>query len=80
MSDASADYFLNVPALLERVRKAVDEQLRQKGGMAFSIYRHAKESLGARIEGQPTVSDRFWLRLANSLVFPTLRRKSIGKN
>ena len=30
------DYFVNVPALLERVRRAVDEQLWKTGGMIFT--------------------------------------------
>jgi len=39
---ASPDYFLNVPALLERMRKAVDEQLWKTGGVALKIYSKAK--------------------------------------
>ena len=39
---SGADYFLNVPALLERMRKAVDEQLWKTGGLVLTIYRRAK--------------------------------------
>src|ERR1700720_4040950 len=42
MRAATPDYFLNVPALLERMRKAVDEQLGKTGGLALTIYSHAK--------------------------------------
>src|SRR5213078_1217961 len=36
------DYFVNVPALLERVRRAVDEQLWKTGGLALAVYTRAK--------------------------------------
>jgi long-chain acyl-CoA synthetase len=80
MRSASADYFLNVPALLERMRKAVDEQLAQTGGIALTIYSNAKEAWMNRHEGQKKFSDSVWLRLANRLVFPTIRKKMIGRN
>src|SRR5215831_8164151 len=34
-------YFLNVPQLLERMRRAVDEQVAKKGGMVATIYTRA---------------------------------------
>ena len=42
MRAAAPDYFLNVPALLERMRKAVDEQIWKTGGIVLSIYTRAK--------------------------------------
>src|ERR1700688_378553 len=39
---AAPDYFLNVPALLERMRKAVDEQLWKTGGFPLRVYTKAK--------------------------------------
>jgi long-chain acyl-CoA synthetase len=80
MRSAAADYFLNVPTLLERMRKAVDEQLWQTGGIALSIYSHAKSAWMRRQDGQKKSSDSFWLGLANGLVFPAIRRKMIGGN
>src|SRR6266581_1063424 len=38
MRTVAPDYFLNVPALLERMRKAVDEQLWKTGGIVRGIY------------------------------------------
>src|SRR5436305_6893464 len=78
MRTVAADYFLNVPALLERMRKAVDEQLWQTGGIALALYRRAKSAWMRRQEGNKTSSDSFWLGLANALVFPAIRRKMIG--
>ena len=52
MRSASPDYFLNVPALLERMRKAVDEQLWKTGGMALKIYSKAKGAWARGHEGK----------------------------
>src|SRR6202140_2588864 len=72
------DYFLNVPALLERMRKAVDEQLWKTGGFPLKVYTKAKGAWVRRQEGKSRAGDGFWLGLANRLVFPTVRRKMIG--
>ncbi|MGB9236936.1 MAG: AMP-binding protein [Terriglobales bacterium] len=78
MRSAAPDYFLNVPALLERMRKAVDEQLWKTGGVALKIYSKAKGAWVRRQEGKRRAGDGLWLGLANRLVFPTIRKKMIG--
>jgi long-chain acyl-CoA synthetase len=78
MRAAAPDYFLNVPALLERMRKAVDEQLWKTGGLPLQVYRKAKGAWTRRQEGKSRAGDGFWLILANRLVFPTIRKKMIG--
>jgi long-chain acyl-CoA synthetase len=74
------EYFVNVPALLERVRRAVDEQLWKTGGMISGIYSRAKVAYSLKHEGRATISDSMWLALANVLVFPAIRKKMIGAN
>ncbi len=74
------DYFVNVPALLERVRRAVDEQLWKTGGMIRAIYIRAKAAYMRQQEGRASFSDSIWLALANMLVFPAIRKKMIGAN
>jgi len=74
------DYFVNVPALLERVRKAVDEQLWKTAGVVRTIYLKAKAAYMRRQEGKATFSDSIWLAAANAGVFPTIRKKMIGAN
>jgi long-chain acyl-CoA synthetase len=74
------DYFLNVPALLERMRKAVDEQLWKTGGVVLTIYRRAKMAWMNKQEGKSSFSDSVWLSVANAAVFPTIRKKMIGAN
>jgi long-chain acyl-CoA synthetase len=80
MRTVAPDYFLNVPALLERMRKAVDEQLWKTGGLALAIYSRAKAGWMRKQEGKARFSDAAWLALANALVFPTIREKMIGAN
>ena len=47
MRAAGPDYFLNVPALLERMRKAVDEQLWKTGGLAAEGLQQGEGRVGA---------------------------------
>jgi long-chain acyl-CoA synthetase len=80
MRVVAPDYFLNVPQLLERMRRAVDEQLWQTGGVAQAIYARAKGAWARRQDGQPRAGDAMWLGVANRLVFPAIRKKMIGRN
>jgi len=75
---AAPDYFLNVPALLERMRKAVDEQLWKTGGFPLKVYTKAKGAWVRRQEGKARGGDWIWMGLAKRLVFPTIRKKMIG--
>ena len=78
MRAVAPDYFLNVPALLERMRKAVDEQLWKTGGVVLSIYSRAKAAWMRKQDGQVSLADSTWLALAQAMVFPTIRKKMIG--
>jgi long-chain acyl-CoA synthetase len=80
MRVVAPDYFLNVPQLLERMRRAVDEQLWQTGGVAQAIYARAKAAWARQHEKSAKAGDALWLGLANRLVFPAIRKKMIGKN
>ena len=80
MRTLAPDYFLNVPALLERMRRAVDEQLWQAGGFVQAIYSRAKSAWMRKHEQKSKSLDWFWLSLANSAIFPTIRKKMIGRN
>src|SRR5580693_10317472 len=80
MRVVAPDYFLNVPQLLERMRRAVDEQLWQTGGVAQAIYSRAKGAWARRQDSQSRAGDAVWLGLANALVFPAIRKKMIGRN
>ena len=76
MPGVAPHYFLNVPQLLERMRRAVDEQIAQKGGIGHAIYGRAKTDW-IRTQG---AGNSLWLWLAKKLVFPTIRKKMVGEN
>jgi long-chain acyl-CoA synthetase len=80
MRIVAPDYFLNVPQLLERMRRAVDEQLWKTGGIVQAVYSRAKGAWARKYDGQAKAADAIWLGLAQALVFPAIRKKMIGKN
>jgi long-chain acyl-CoA synthetase len=73
-------YFLNVPQLLERMRRGVDEQVAQKGGVAQAIYSRAKAARTRNKQDRAHAGDAVWLWLANAVVFPAIRKKMVGEN
>ena len=80
MPAAAPHYFLNVPQLLERMRRGVDEQIAQKGGLARALYVRAKAAWARQKEKSPKTGDALWLWLANTIVFPAIRKKMVGGN
>jgi len=80
---SAPDYVLNVPALLERMRRGVDEQVLLKGGVVHKAYSNAKQAVQRRQSApgaRSTASEGFWLWLANWLVFSAIRKKMLGPN
>ncbi len=78
---SAPDYVLNVPALLERMRRGADDQMALKGGMALRIYSRAKMAVERRRvnpKARSSAREGLWLWLANRLVFPTIRKKMLG--
>ena len=80
MPATAPHYCLNVPQLLERMRRGVDEQIGQKGGVAHAVYSRAKGAWIRRKEKRPRTGDASWLWLANTVVFPAIRKKMVGGN
>ena len=78
--EVQPDYFVNVPALLERVRRAVDEQIWKTGGIVRTIYANAKAAYMRKQENKASFAGTIWLAMADKLVFPTIRKKMIGTN
>ncbi|OFW20451.1 MAG: hypothetical protein A3H27_14095 [Acidobacteria bacterium RIFCSPLOWO2_02_FULL_59_13] len=72
---AAPDYFLNVPALLERVRGGIENQLTQRGGLALRLFRNAQDAWLSRQDGVTTLSGSLWLALARTLLFPAIRKR-----
>jgi long-chain acyl-CoA synthetase len=80
MPATAPHYFLNVPQLLERMRRGVDDQIAKKGGLAEAVYSRAKAAWTRRKEKNSQASDAIWLWLANAVVFPAIRNKMVGEN
>jgi long-chain acyl-CoA synthetase len=76
---ATPDYFLNVPTLLERVRRRIEETLQQRGGFAAKVFARAQQAFLRRHKNESRFPDGIWLSLANRMMFPAIR-KSIGAN
>jgi long-chain acyl-CoA synthetase len=79
MKLAAPDYFLNVPALLERVRAGIEEQIRKKGGVAEALFERGRAGWSRRHGGTPQAFDSLWLAAARAAVFPAIRKR-IGPN
>ncbi len=80
MPTVAPHYFLNVPQLLERMRRGVDDQVAQRGGFGQAIYSRANAAWARQEKKQMRPFDAFWLWLSNRLVFPTIRKKMVGEN
>ena len=80
LRSVAPDYFVSVPALLERVRRAVDEQLWKTGGIVRTLYTQAKAAYIRKQERKATWVDWIWLAAAKAGIFPTIRKKMIGSN
>jgi long-chain acyl-CoA synthetase len=76
---AEPDYFLNVPALLERIRTGVEQELTRRGGIALYLFEMAKAAWFRRQSDQRRLFDGMWLALANAVVFPAIRKR-LGPN
>lgn len=79
MKLAAPDYFLNVPAVLERIRAGVEAQLRARGGLAHGLFEKAKTVWFRTPATVPGMFDGLWLTLAHLGLFPTIRKR-LGPN
>src|SRR5579862_3339302 len=80
MAAVAPHYFLNVPQLLERMRRGVHEQVARKGGVARGVYSRAKAAWLRRKEENAKTGDPIWLWLGNTVVFPAIRKRMLGEN
>jgi long-chain acyl-CoA synthetase len=76
---AAPNYFLNVPLLLERMRTAITDNIRKRGGAIQKVFDHAQEAWLRLDAKAPHAWDFFWLGLAGLLIFPSIRKR-LGPN
>jgi long-chain acyl-CoA synthetase len=72
---ASPHYFLNVPTLLERVRRGVEENLSKRNAMIRSLYAKARDAWLRKHVGRGRASDAFWLGLGRRMIFSKIKER-----
>lgn len=72
---AAPNYFLNVPTLLERVRRGVEENIAKQTAPIRSLYTRAKEAWQRQNSGRKRTFDPIWLSLANLLIFGKIKAR-----
>ncbi|HVN77587.1 MAG TPA: AMP-binding protein [Terriglobia bacterium] len=70
---AAPHYFVNVPAVLERVRNGVSAQIHKKGGIAKYLFERGQEAWFRDCMGRKRRGDDWWLVLARCLLFPKIK-------
>jgi long-chain acyl-CoA synthetase len=73
---ASPNYFFNVPTLLERVRRGVEEAIAKRNGLIRRIYRNACAAWKQKQAGKG--GGGVWLALGNGLLFNKIRGRFGG--
>jgi long-chain acyl-CoA synthetase len=72
---AAPHYFLNVPTLLERVRRGVDEAIAKRRSPIRSLYAKARDAWQRDLAGVPQAFDKVWLALGRKLIFSKIRQR-----
>ena len=72
---ASPHYFLNVPTLLERVRRGVEEALSKRPAMIRRIFAKARAAWQRLHVGRGRALDSFWLALGRKLIFGKIKKR-----
>ncbi len=70
---SAPNYFFNVPTLLERVKRGVEELLAKRGSLIQSIYKKGRAGWQKQNEGESGGS--FWLFIAQKLIFNKIRER-----
>src|SRR5467141_3156330 len=72
---ASPHYFLNVPTLLERVRRGVEDAIAKRPAVIRLLFAKARSAWQRRHVGRGHVNDTFWLSLGRGLIFRKIRER-----
>ena len=67
------NYFFNVPTLLERVKRGVEEAIGKRDSASRAIYRNACAAWKRTQSKEARFGDRFWLYLGQKLIFDKIR-------
>ena len=72
---SSPHYFLNVPTLLERVRRGVEDALSKRATPIRSLFAKARDAWQRQNSGHARFADALWLALARKLIFNKVRQR-----
>ncbi len=72
---ASPSYFLNVPTLLERVRRGVEDALSKRPAVILTLFRKARDAWQRQHVGRGRAMDAMWLGLGRKLIFNKIRER-----
>jgi long-chain acyl-CoA synthetase len=72
---ASPNYFLNVPTLLERVRRGVEEAIAKRPAIVRSLFAKARSAWQRQHVGRGGAFDAFWLATGRGLIFKKIRAR-----
>ena len=68
-------YFLNVPTLLERVKRGVEENIAKQASPIRALYARVREAWQRRHVGQSRAFDGLWLLLGRRLIFAKVKER-----
>ena len=68
-------YFLNVPTLLERVRRGVEDALSKRAAPIRPLFSKAREAWQRKNAGRTRATDAFWLALGRKLIFSKVKER-----
>jgi long-chain acyl-CoA synthetase len=72
---AAPHYFLNVPTLLERVKRGVEENIAKQAAPIRVLYDRAREAWQRQHVGQSNAFDGLWLLLGRKLIFAKVKER-----
>ena len=68
-------YFLNVPTLLERVRRGVEDALSKRAAPIRSLFAKAREAWQRQNSDRARASDALWMALGRRLIFSKIKER-----
>ena len=68
-------YFLNVPTLLERVKRGVEDNIAKQGAPIRALYTRARDGWQRKCDGRGSAWSEIWLALARKLIFAKVKSR-----
>jgi long-chain acyl-CoA synthetase len=75
MGTADPHYYLNVPAVLERIRTGVGAKINERGGLALRLYERGQDAFRRVRGGTAGLGDRIALALSKRVVFSKIKKQ-----